>query len=83
MENLSAADKAIVCQVLQERYKACVKDTLKKDVLAELDLDAPTRKCAPLFAELTTHCEALLQSGALAVGGKPTAAAPLGSRPSR
>jgi hypothetical protein len=66
MESLSAADRALACRVLHERYKACVKETLKRDVLAELDLDAPTRKCAPLFAELTTFCTDHLQSGALA-----------------
>jgi hypothetical protein len=67
MERLSPSDRQLACEVLQSRYKACVKQSLVNDVLGAIDMDAPTRKCGHLFAELTAHCAELIR----ATSGKP------------
>lgn len=77
MDRLTGAQLRLACSVLHERYKTCVASSLVKDVLASADVDAPNRKCAPLFADLTEHCSDLLRAGELqspaAGGGAPAA----------
>ncbi len=55
MERLKGAELATACKVLHERYERCMKTALTKDVVA-LDFAAPTKKCGPLFADLSEYC---------------------------
>ncbi len=73
MDALRGADRLLACRVLSERYAACVKTALVRDVALNLDVNAPTRKCGALFADLQDHCGEHFRSGELV--GAPGAAA--------
>jgi hypothetical protein len=85
MDQLRGDDLRLACRIVHDRYKQCVRAAVMTDVLGNLDVTAPTKKCGHLFAELSEHCAPFLRAGELqapaaaatgaAVG---TAAAPSG-----
>lgn len=74
MESLKGHELKLACSVLHDRYKACVATSMVKDVLASADVNALSRKCAPLFADLTEFCSDMLRKGELQLRDKPAAA---------
>lgn len=56
MDKLSGEDLKIACKVLEQRYKACIKESLVYDVLSNVDTDGPSRKCGGLYATIKLHC---------------------------
>jgi hypothetical protein len=65
MDRLSGDDLRVACRVVFERYKACVKTSLLKDVVEGLDPTGPNRRCGPLFADITDYCSEHVRSGEL------------------
>ena len=56
MDKLSGDDLKMACKVMEQRYKACIKESLVYDVLANVDAEGPARKCGSLFATIKLHC---------------------------
>jgi hypothetical protein len=87
MDALRGDDLRLACRVVHAKYKQCVKDSLVRDVVKELDPTAPARKCGALFADLSEYCSEYLRSGELqtgsAVGGGAGAGGAAGARGGR
>lgn len=56
MDRLSGDDLKRTCSVLEQRYRACVKESLVKDVLANADINALNPRCTSLYAQIKLYC---------------------------
>ncbi len=80
MDALRGEDLRVACRVVHSKYKQCVKDSLVRDVVKQLDPGAPARKCGALFADLSEYCSEFLRSGELQTEGAAGAASGLPAR---
>ena len=63
MDSLKGDDLKLACRVTYSKYKTCIKNSIVKDVLGNIDPAAPARNCGSLFADLTDYCSEHLMSG--------------------
>lgn len=70
-ESLSADDRLAVCAHLERRYNACLMHHFSRGVLSG-DVNAVTRNCGALFADLSERCVRVL--GEARVGAAPAGA---------
>lgn len=63
-----------ICSVLHDRYKSCISAALPR-VVTNADVNAPTRMCGPLYAQMTELCAEYLRTGELATGRRSDASA--------
>jgi hypothetical protein len=70
MDKLSGSDLLLACRVTRQRYAACMQASFTRDVLAQGDAAAPTRKCGSLFATLQDFCAEHVRSGELVLPEK-------------
>ncbi len=68
-DSLSSSDRVAVCSHLERRYNACLSHHFSHGVM-EGDVNAVTRNCGALFADLSERCVRVLGEARVAAAGR-------------